>query len=186
MAAPAANEMEAGRDQRPATVKVWDPFVRIFHWSLVTLFAVAWFTEDAQTVHQTAGYLILALVALRVVWGFAGSQHARFGDFVRSPRKTLAYARDLVSGKAARVLGHNPLAAMMIVTLLLMLTATGASGWLTTVEPYRSAEWVEELHETLASLTLAFVGVHVLAAVVMSVVHRENLVRAMFTGRKRP
>lgn len=186
MSASTVDEMEAGRDQRPATVKVWDPFVRIFHWSLVVLFAVAWLTEDAQALHQTAGYLIVALVALRVVWGFVGSRHARFGDFVRSPGKTLAYARNLMRGKAPRVLGHNPLAAMMIVTLLLMLTATGASGWLMTVEPYRSAEWIEDVHESLASLTLAFVGVHVLAVVVMSAVHRENLVRAMLTGRKQP
>jgi cytochrome b len=185
MPATAARETEPGRDQRPDAVKVWDPFVRAFHWSLVILFALAWLSEDRQSLHQPIGYAILALVALRIVWGVIGPRHARFSDFVRSPRATLAYVRGLLTGTAPRVLGHNPLAGVMILSLLAMLLATGASGWLMTTGSYRSAEWLEELHETLASLTLALVGLHVLAVLVMSAMHGENLVRAMITGRKR-
>jgi len=177
--------MEAGRTERPATVKVWDPFVRIFHWSLVALFAAAWVSEDYQSLHQPVGYAILALVLLRIVWGVLGSKHARFTDFVRSPTETLTYARDLLAGRAQHVHGHNPLAAVMILALLALLIATGASGWMTTLEAYRSAKWLEELHEGIASATLALVGLHVLAVVIMSAVHGENLVRAMMTGRKR-
>jgi cytochrome b len=177
--------METGRVERPATVKVWDPFIRIFHWSIVVLLALAWVSEDLQLLHQPVGYAILGLVLLRVVWGFAGSTHARFADFVRSPVATLAYARDLVAGRAAHYRGHNPLAAVMVLALLVMLAATAASGSMMTLDAYRSAEWLEELHEGLASVTLGLTGLHVLAVAIMSVVHGENLVRAMITGRKR-
>jgi cytochrome b len=183
----AANqETGATRFTRVATVKVWDRFIRIFHWSIVGLFALAWATEDLQALHQPAGYVILGLVALRVIWGFIGSPHARFSDFVRSPAATFAYARDLLAGRAPRLLGHNPLAAVMILVLIGMLIATGASGWMMTLDSYRSADWLEELHEGLAAVTLALVCVHVLAVVVMSALHGENLVRAMITGRKAP
>ena len=177
-------ETETGRVERPATVKVWDPFVRVFHWSLVVLFALAWATEDLQAVHQPLGYAIFLLVALRIGWGFVGSPHARFADFIRSPWATVAYARGLLTGAAPRHLGHNPVAGVMVLALLTMLVATGASGWLITAEGFRDAEWLEELHEALASLTLALVVVHVLAVLAMSVLHGENLVKAMITGRK--
>jgi cytochrome b len=185
MPEPAAYETDSGRDQRPDLVKVWDPFIRAFHWSLVALFALAWLTEDAQALHQPIGYAILALVALRIVWGFIGPRHARFSDFVRSPRATLSHLRGLLTGSAPRILGHNPVAGVMILALLSMLLATGASGWLMTTASFRDAEWLEEAHEALASLTLALVGLHVLAVLVMSAMHGENLVRAMITGRKR-
>ena len=184
MPAMITQETEAGRDQRPATVKVWDPFIRIFHWSLVVLFALAWVTEDLQWLHQPVGYAILLLVGLRIVWGFVGPKHARFADFVRSPQTTLTFGQGLLTGTAPRVLGHNPLAGVMILALLAMLIATGATGWLMTTGTFRSAEWLEELHEALASLTLVLVGLHVLAVLIMSAVHGENLVRAMITGLK--
>jgi cytochrome b len=179
--AATAHEMETGRDQRPVTAKVWDPFIRFFHWSLVILFALAWLTEDRQALHRPIGYAILALVILRTVWGFIGSKHARFSDSVWSPRATLEYARGLLAGTAPRVLGHNPLAGVMILALLAMLLATGASGWLMTTGSFGSTGWLEELHEALATLTLALVGLHVLAVLVMSAVHGENLVHGDHT-----
>jgi cytochrome b len=184
---PAQNRanMESGRCARPETIRVWDPFVRVFHWSLVVLFALAWMTEDLQSLHQPVGYAILGLLALRIVWGFAGSGHARFADFVHTPRAALAYVRDLLAGKASRVLGHNPLAGMMVLALMAALIATGASGWLMTTDAYRSARWLEEAHEALASLTLGLVIIHIAAVFLMSAWHGENLVRAMITGRKR-
>lgn len=185
MSSQAPNKTEAGRAMRPETVKVWDPFVRIFHWSLVALFALAWLSEDLQALHQPVGYAILALVALRIGWGFVGSKHARFSDFVRSPRASLAYAGGLLTGTAPRFLGHNPLAGVMVVALMGALAVTGASGWLMTTEAYRSVRWLEEAHEALATFTLTLAAVHVLAVFIMSVWHGENLVRAMITGRKR-
>jgi cytochrome b len=186
MPAHNASNTETGRVTRPETVGVWDLFVRIFHWSLVILFGLAWMTEDLQSVHQPVGYAILGLLALRIVWGFAGSRHARFADFVHTPRAILAYVRELLAGKAPRVLGHNPLAGMMVLALMAALIATGASGWLMATDAYRSARWLEEAHEALASLTLGLVAVHVIAVLVMSAWHGENLIRAMITGKKRP
>jgi cytochrome b len=185
MPAQAAGATETGREMRPETVRVWDPFVRIFHWSLVALFGLAWASEDLQALHQPVGYAILALVALRIGWGFVGSTHARFSDFMRAPRATLAYTRDLLKGRAPRLLGHTPLGAMMVLALLASLIATGASGWLMTTDAFRAVGWLEELHEALAWLTLMLVAVHVLGVLAMSAFHGESLVRAMVTGRKR-
>ncbi len=180
-----ASNTETGYAARLETVRVWDTFVRIFHWSLVILFALAWMTADLHSLHQPVGYAILGLVALRIVWGFVGSRHARFNDFIHSPRAILTYVRGLLAGKAPHVLGHNPLAGVMVLALLTALIATGASGWLMITDAYKSVRWLEEVHEALASLTLALVVVHVVAVFVMSAWHGENLVRAMVTGRKR-
>ena len=185
MSARAVKETEPGRNERPESVRVWDPLVRIAHWSLVVPFALAWAGADAQALHQPVGYAILSIVALRIFWGFIGPRHARFADFIRTPRATLSYARRLLLGTAPRLLGHNPVAGVMILALLAMLTATGASGWLMTTEGLRSAEWLEEVHEALASITLGLVAVHVLGVLTMSALHGENLVRSMLSGRKR-
>jgi cytochrome b len=185
MPANAGSKTETGRATRPEPVKVWDPFVRIFHWSLVALVALAWASEDFQALHQPIGYAVLALVVLRIGWGFIGSRHARFNDFVCSPTTTLTYARGLLTGTAPRLLGHTPLGALMVLALLASMLATGASGWLMTTEAFRAVEWLEELHEGLASLTLALVGVHVVGVLAMSALNGENLVVAMIGGRKR-
>ncbi len=169
-----------------ATVRIWDPFVRVFHWSLVISFAVAWFTaEDARAFHEWAGYAAGALIALRLVWGVIGTRYARFSQFVRSPGAVAAYLRDIVTGREARYLGHNPAGGLMIVALVLALAAVCATGWMQTTDAYWGVEWVEELHEAAANLMLALVGLHVLGVLVASLRHRENLIRAMFTGRKR-
>lgn len=103
------NTIGAGGVTPPATIKVWDLVVRVFHWSLATLFLTAYLTsEDAGQVHIAAGYAIAGLIALRIVWGFVGPRHARFGNFVRSPRQVLVYLRDVALLRAPRYLGHNP------------------------------------------------------------------------------
>jgi cytochrome b len=176
---------QAGRNMRPAEVRVWDPVVRLFHWSLVTAFATAWLSETGETLHNTAGYVVLGLVAIRLLWGFVGGRHARFAAFVRSPAEIMRYLRQLAQGKAARHLGHNPAGGAMIVALLAMVALTAGSGWLSITDRFWGVAWVEELHETAADLTLALVGLHVLGVLVSSLLHRENLVLAMITGRKR-
>lgn len=186
MSAAPAQETEAGRKERPATVEVRHPFIRVFHWTLAFCFAIGWISEDAQALHQPVGYAILMLVAVRTIWGLLGPRHARFSEFVRSPSATLAYVRQLLHGRAPRLSGYNPLGAMMVIGLLFMLTATGVSGWLMTIDAGESTEWLEEVHEFLASLTLTLVGIHVLAVFIMSAVHGENLMRTMITGRKEP
>jgi cytochrome b len=178
---------EAGRATRPAKVAVWDPFVRVFHWSIVALFVMAWVTgDDWEGLHKAGGYAIAALVALRLVWGFVGSKHARFASFVRGPRKVVAYVADTIRLRARRYLGHNPAGGAMIVALLGALAATVASGIAMDAGWFGKAHWLEDVHEAFANLTLALAAVHVVGVIVASLLHRENLVRAMLSGRKRP
>lgn len=169
-----------------ATVKVWDPLLRLFHWSLVASFAVAWLTGDEiMTLHQWAGYAAAVLVAFRLVYGLAGPTYARFDQFIRGPRTTAAYAKDVISGRESRYVGHNPLGALMVVTLLAMMAAMAVTGWLMTTDAYWGVEWVEDLHGALANVMLGLVILHVAGVLMASLRHRENLVRAMITGRKR-
>ena len=178
--------IRAGGAMPPATVKVWDVFVRVFHWSLATLFVVAYATGDEiERVHVTAGYTIAALLGLRILWGLVGPRHARFSNFVHSPSAVLAYLREVMLLRAPRYLGHNPAGGAMIVALLLMLAATCATRIMMTPAVYWGAEWVEDVHETLANLSLGLIVLHVLGVLVASFEHRENLVTAMITGRKR-
>ncbi len=170
----------------PAAVKIWDPLVRVFHWSLATLFLAAYVTgEDAGQVHIAAGYAIAGLIALRVVWGFVGPRHARFSNFVRSPREVLGYLRDVAKFRAPRYLGHNPAGGAMIIALLVMLAGTAVTGYMMTTDAFWGAKWVEEVHETFASLTVGLVFFHVLGVLLSSFLHGENLVKSMITGRKR-
>jgi cytochrome b len=110
-------------------VRVWDPLVRVFHWSLVAAFAIAWLSGDEESLlHIYSGYFIIGLVAFRVLWGFMGSRHARFGDFLYSPRRTLQYLKSLRSGTPEVFLGHNPAGGWMIVLLLVSLALTSYTG----------------------------------------------------------
>jgi cytochrome b len=196
-----------------ATLRVWDPLIRVFHWGLVAAFATAWLTADeVQPVHEFAGYTVAGLVAFRLIWGFAGSRYARFAQFVKGPGATLAYLGSMLHGRERRYLGHNPAGAAMIVALLLTLSGTAFTGWLM-AEPDRVAmlpalpqivapAWADddgdessegrevegplkEVHETLANLMLLLVAAHVGGVVLASIHHRENLARAMITGEKR-
>ena len=168
------------------TVRVWGPFIRVGHWLLVALLVAAWLTRSgARTWHEWTGYVALAVVAVRVVWGFAGAGYIRFANFVRSPAATWAYARAFASAREPRYIGHNPLGAYMIVMLLATTAATGVTGWLYTTDRYWGVEWVETLHSTLADLLVVLAGLHVFGVVIASLRHRENLVAAMIHGRKR-
>ncbi len=168
------------------SVAVWDPLVRIVHWSLVTGIAVTWLTtEGPSVVHDTVGYAVLALVALRLVWGFVGPEKARFVRFVRTPLATLDYAKRLLRGTEPRHIGHNPLGGWMIVALLATAFAAAVTGWLYTTDRFWGVKWMEELHEFFAVLILVLAALHVIGVIVTSIRHRENLVAAMWSGRKR-
>jgi cytochrome b len=191
---------------------VWDAFVRAGHWVLVVAFAVAYLTEgEPRGVHTVAGYVIAAYVLARIVWGFAGPGHARFASFVCSPAAAVRYLVDLVRRRAPRYLGHSPAGGVMVLLLLASLAATTAAGLMLYAihdgsgplaglvegaaaqgvvdddergESPREEFW-EELHEVLANFTLALVILHVAGVLVASWAHRENLPRAMVTGKKR-
>jgi cytochrome b len=159
--------------------------VRSFHWSLVA--AVLYeLVFDAGTVwHEGIGYLVLGLIAFRLVWGVVGTRHARFSDFVRTPVRVLNYLKDIAHGHPRRYVGHNPAGGAMVVALLGMLALTAGSGWAMTTDALWGADWIETLHETAADLTMALIGFHVAGVLLASWQHRENLVLAMITGRKR-
>jgi cytochrome b len=193
-----------------AQTKVWDLFVRMFHWTLVIGFAVAYVTgDDAEALHEWSGYAVLGLILARTVWGFVGSRHARFADFVYGPSAIVRYTFGLLTGHPRRYLGHNPLGGLMVVALLTLLFAVSISGILALESPPLSAAavvtpayangsevdddrhdeaegWMTELHEALAEFTLVLVVLHIAGVLLGSWLHRENLIAAMFTGRKRP
>jgi cytochrome b len=194
-------------------VLVWDPLVRIFHWTLVAAFTAAYVTgEDAPPLHEWMGYVVLALVLLRIAWGFVGPEHARFADFLRGPGQILSNLRDIVLLRPRRYLGHSPAGGAMVILLLAMLAATTVTGILAeeSEHPVATASIVAsavadengnetgragaaeqgesplvEAHEVLANLTLALVFLHIAGVILASFTHRENLIAAMFTGRKR-
>ena len=167
-------------------VRVWDRFVRLFHWSLVAVIAAAWLTEDGpRDVHEWAGYAAGGLIAARVGWGLIGPRHARFADFVRGPRRVVAYLRDMRHGREARFLGHNPVGGAMVLALMATVAGTALTGWLQTTDAFFGSSLIEGLHETLATSILVLVGLHVAGVLLASLRHHENLPLAMLTGRKR-
>ena len=170
----------------PARVKVWDPVVRLFHWTLA-LGCIANLTvlREVKSVHRYVGYAILAAVAVRLVWGFLGTQHARFSDFTPSPRRLGGYLLALARGREPRYVGHNPAGTLMMLALIALVSACGVTGWMMGLDAFWGLRWVETLHETLANTILVMAILHVLAAVIESWRHRENLVLAMVTGLKR-
>lgn len=191
--------------------------MRLFHWSLVAAFTVAWLSaEDWPALHEISGYVVAALIAFRLVWGVVGPRYARFSQFVRGPGEALAYLRDMAQGRERRHIGHNPAGAAMILALLLTLAGTAFTGWLLEDESRNAMlpalpgvvapayvgrdgdkgeahgalgeggdNTVKDLHETLANLALLLVALHVGGVALASWRHRENLARAMVTGRKR-
>lgn len=195
MVAPAITQADS-----PERIRVWDPLVRIFHWALVGGFATAFIVEDDLLgVHVWAGYLVLSLIAVRLVWGLIGTRHARFSDFVRKPSDVLAYVRDAVRLRAPRYLGHNPAGGAMVIALMIAVVLTGLSGLAVygaeelsgPLAPMMSAlpgfwgHFFEEVHEVMANLTLVLIVAHVAGVIFSSLSHRENLIGGMITGFKR-
>jgi cytochrome b len=166
--------------------RVWDPLVRIFHWSLVASFAVAWFTpRSAADIHQWAGYVAGGLVLMRLLWGVLGTPYARFSQFVRHPKSVVQYLLAIIGGHEARYIGHNPAGGMMVLALVSLMVVTSFTGWMMTTDAYFGEDWVQILHSLSAHGLLVLVFIHVGGVVLASVRHRENLVRAMITGQKR-
>jgi len=200
------------------TVRVWDPLVRICHWSLVGLFAIAYLTgegEGRNALHIYSGYTVIGLVAIRILWGLIGSQHAKFKDFIFSPYAVIQYLRSVVRGDPKRYLGHNPAGGYMALLLLIMLlvvTATGLKAYgvkgygplahstriaavsVASAGEHRKIaasetnnaedEFWKEMHEAASNVTLFLIALHVLGVIASSVLHRENLAKAMITGEK--
>ena len=180
-------------------VKIWDLPVRLFHWNLVGLLAfLVWSGKtggNAMEYHMYAGYWVLALVLFRVMWGFAGSTHARFANFLAGPGRAIAFAKKLMSKAPAPVAGHNPLGGWMVLVLLLSLlvqTGTGlfsnddiaAEGPLFALVSKGLSDRLSTIHSWNFNLLLLLTALHVIAVLFHLLVKKENLVTAMLTGVK--
>lgn len=167
-------------------IKVWDLPTRVFHWALAISFAGAYFTSEGErlrAVHVMFGFTLLALIVFRLLWGVIGTRYARFTSFVTGPSRVKDYLRSLVRKAPEHHVGHNPAGALAVVVLLGLGLLTASLGLLAYNEI--GPEWLGDVHEVVANTMMAMVGVHIAGVLVSSVLHRENLVRAMRTGYKR-
>lgn len=181
-------------------VRVWDRFVRIFHWSLVAGFATGFLSgeNNLMTLHVWTGYVICALLSARLVWGFIGTPYARFSNFLYPPRETLTYLKGLRAGHPPHYLGHNPAGALMVFALLGLCVCLCLSGMITlaTIDfdgpllflnrwcDDAMAYLAQDIHQLLPKITLALVTLHVLGVIASSRLHGENLFKSMITGSK--
>jgi len=181
-------------------VYIWDPLVRISHWTLVIAISIAFISEDDYlTIHSWAGYTVLSLLTIRILWGFVGTKHAKFSDFVFSKKDITQFVKDTFSLKAKRYLGHNPAGGTMVILLIISLLITACSGLvifateegqgplvflLSDTSPFWG-DIIEEVHEFFANFILFLIAVHVAGVIVEGLIHRENLIKSMFTGMKR-
>ncbi|WP_341898902.1 cytochrome b/b6 domain-containing protein [Ferrovibrio terrae] len=171
----------SGQAERP----VWDFVVRLFHWTVVAGCLINFVIDDGKLVHRWVGYTIAGALVIRILWGFVGSRHARFRDFIPSWTRLRRYGLAALAFREPRHVGHNPLGAVMILALMALLALIALSGWMTTWDIFTRAKWLEEVHEAFANLLLPLVAVHVAGVLYGSLRHGENLVKAMITGRKR-
>ena len=170
----------------PAAVSVWDLPLRLIHWTLAASVLTAWFTANVfDTVHEIAGYTVIILLVLRLIWSAGGNRYARLHNSVRPLRITLAHLGQIMRGETGRYLGLNPAGAAMAVALLLSLAVSSISGWMQVTERYFGNEWVERVHTWSSNLVLVLACVHIISVLLVSVLQKENLVRAMITGKKR-
>ena len=207
-------------------IKVWDIAIRVFHWTLLGCYAIAFISsENIMKLHVIFGYSVLFLVLFRILYGFVGTKYARFSDFLYPPAQIVDYLKGLLIGRPKHYIGHNPAGGLMIVILLLSLlslTLTGLKAYgvkghgplakheisfMTNAfadsddkenndehdsrkrrskKNHRTEkdEFWEEIHETIAYFTLFLVSIHIMGVLISSLVHRENLIKAMLTGRK--
>ena len=167
-------------------ILVWDVPTRVFHWLLVLCFAGAWLTSESerlQMIHYAFGYSACALVLFRLVWGLIGTKYARFSQFIKAPSEIIGHLKGLLSGHEHSSPGHNPVGGLVMLGLMLAILVIGLTGYFGIKEFLGSL--MSEAHEAIASLTLGLVIIHVVAAIVMSLLQKENLVKAMVDGRKK-
>ena len=196
-------------------IRVWDPLVRLFHWSLVLAFTIAYLSGDEEnSLHIYSGYAVLGLISFRVLWGLIGTRYARFSNFVSSPGTVIQYLKDLLARKPKHYTGHNPAGGWMILALLVTLIVVTVSGLkvyaieeglgplaaeapaLTLIssayaddddehdKDEAAEEFWEEIHEASSNFMLLLIFLHVAGVIVSSRLHDEQLVKAMFTGKK--
>lgn len=182
--------------RRSGSIKVWDVMVRLFHWLLVVSFLVAYLTQERNyEPHLFSGYLVLGLLAIRILWGLVGPRHARFADFLYRPSIIATYLKAMASRNPPRYIGHNPAGGLMVIALLVTLfvicvsgvaldAAENRAGPLADTRLFYYTDTIIDIHVISTNIGIALITLHLLGVLYASLVHRENLVRAMITGRK--
>ena len=167
-------------------VRVWDILVRVTHWTVAAgITANLLFTEAGSQWHQYVGYTVVGLVIVRLLWGLVGTRYARFSDFLPTRSRIKRHLSDLGARRIdEQHLGHNPLAAIMMIALWAVIIGLGISGYLMEANMFGDKNLLEEIHETLANSLYLLVTLHIIAAIVMSYWERQNLVKLMITGNK--
>ena len=167
------------------SVLVWDFPVRVFHWLLVISFAGAWITSESeaqQMIHYAFGYTACALVLFRIIWGIVGTRYARFSQFIKGPAETIHHTKSLLTGNQHAGLGHNPAGALAMISLMVLVLLIGLTGYWSVKEFL--GDLMSGAHETIANIALGVVIIHIAAAIIMSFMQKENLIRSMVTGKK--
>jgi cytochrome b len=168
------------------TVEVWDLPLRLWHWVLAVCVLVAWFTPTVYDgLHRIVGYTVIGLLAFRLVWGFGGSRYSRFRMVGVRLRAVPGYLLNLRRGITGRYIGLNPAGTLMLVALLLSLAVSVITGAMSVTVTFFGVWWIEDTHAYSSDAVIVLVVLHVLGVVLMGILQRENLIRAMITGRKR-
>jgi cytochrome b len=166
-------------------VLIWDFPIRVFHWLLVVSFAGAWLTSEGeawQMIHYAFGYNAVALVLFRIFWGLVGTRYARFSQFIKGPAETMHHLKSLLAGKQHLGPGHNPAGALAMISLMVLVLLIGLTGYWSIKEFL--GDFMSGAHESISNFALVVVVIHIVAAIMMSFIQKENLVRAMVTGNK--
>ena len=174
-------------------VKVWDILVRVTHWNVAAgIIANLFFTEDGSELHEYVGYTVLGLVVVRLLWGLVGTRYARFTNFFPTPTRLKHHLSALnVRQVDEQHLGHNPLAALMMLSLWAVIIGLGLTGYLMETDIFShiqllgNKDVLEEIHELLANSLYLLVPLHIVAAIAMSYWQRQNLIKSMITGKKK-
>ncbi|MBR0783580.1 cytochrome b/b6 domain-containing protein [Bradyrhizobium iriomotense] len=188
----AVPEARGASDRTPAdrtvsrTVAVWDLPLRLWHWAFAASILAAWFTPTVyDRVHRIVGYTVLGLLAFRLVWGFWGSRYSRFRMVGVRLRAAPRYLWNLRRGISGRYIGLNPAGTLMLVALLLAVAVSAITGAMSVTVTFFGLWWVEDTHHYSSDAVIVLVVLHVLGVLLMGLLQRENLIRAMITGRKR-
>lgn len=167
------------------TVLVWDLPLRLWHWSLAACVLAAWFTPTVHDrLHRFVGYAVLGLLAFRLVWGFWGSRYSRFRMMRARLRAAPSYLWNLRRGITGRYIGLNPAGTVMLVALLVSLVVSAITGAMSVTVTFFGVWWVEDTHHYSSDAVIVLVVLHVVGVLLMGILQRENLTRAMLTGRK--
>ncbi len=166
-------------------ILVWDVPTRVFHWLQVLSFGASYlvaFSERLRNYHLALGYILLGLLVFRLLWGFIGTRYARFSSFLFNPKEVVAYLLMMAKGKPAHYLGHNPAGSVSVWLLLSLGMFVCVTGVMALQDD--ASDLVVAMHGVSTNAMLGVIVLHLVGVMVSSILHRENLVRAMFTGFK--